>query len=167
MHGLMHGLAMTKVCQVKGKLVSAAKTNDSVNCPFLHGKTWTEYDIRSYQRNGDIDGIVVPSDSLWVEKVVVKPHKYCKTIPSENSLDLSHATYLRGLTVHLTEAHGATNIGHAERDVLFLAHILRHRSDSMLVMPTNVYINDSLKHGCDFILSDNHGVSEQEKRTEQ
>lgn len=89
----------------------------------------------------EVEGLVQKSLKNEFVTQVTSVHKYTKEFVISNDF-YNNSKHLKGITVLLSEAHGSTNIGHASRDSLFLAHILQNVPNV-----SSVIIYDALNRG--------------------
>lgn len=144
-----HGF--TNWCQPGGR-ISSSKVIGPETCAFLQAERNMpplQY-VRHYSRTTlGMTGWVVheANDSSWLEVYNrSRRHKYCT--PYGNSHDESGESIgyqrLHGVTLVLSEAHGNTNIGHASRDQLFVAHFLSQFHENEAVPVRRIILADPL-----------------------
>ena len=91
-------------------------------------------------------GAFMPSADEWADRIsAAPPFKYCRRL--RDGAPKEPITRFRGVTVLLPELHANLNVGHAVKDLVFLAHVLSEQRDAAgtpaAFAVTNVLIEDA------------------------
>lgn len=142
-----HGF--TNWCHPHGR-ISSSKVIGPDTCKFLKSKHnmpelqyVRHYERQIYRRKGWV--VHRTNATSWLEAKNMSRHKYCASYGNNGRHgDSSSYQRLHGVTLVLSEAHGNSNVGHASRDQLFVAHFLSRFYENEAVPVRRIILADPL-----------------------